>query len=345
MGLLIYLIITKQNWMKKHQKQIIFFFLALLLYSLYLRYFERLFDPRFSYDIKDLPTAYCRISVILAAIYLITRNKYLGQFLYFQAGFGVFSMVFPGTDFFYLTAQHRNIGYVYDHLLLSLLPFFIVLIMGVTPSKKSFYISWAYCIVIPFALLPYALSSGTNAFYILDAAFADMVFGDNQIIISIVYIIGVSLYNIVMYFFSKYLVTLRTENTEIEHFFYPVSLWISLVSVLVVGLFIGQVVIDQTPQTVKDLTTTYIDYPIRTLEEFGYVYQGEDENGDIFFVELIKRFEEIEVMDLNGNKLEVSEQEGIFYYVLEDAETDEVIILLYKNKDTDDVKLRSYIVK
>lgn len=345
MFLLIYLTISKQNSIKKHKKEIIFFALALLLYSLYLRYVERIFDPRFSYDIKDLPTAYCRISVILAAIYLITKNKYIGQFLFFQAGFGVFSVIFPGTDFFYLTAQHRNIGYVYDHIFLSVLPFFIVLIMGVTPSKKAFYISWAYCIIVPFALLPYALATDTNAFYILDAAFAEMVFGNNQVLISIIYIIGVSLYNIVMYYLSKYLVTLRKPDGEPEPFFKPISLWITLTTILVVGIFLGQVVIDQTPQTIKDLTNTYVDYPIRTMEEFGYVYEGENDDGAIYFVEIIKRFEEIEVIDLEGNHLTVTEQDGIFIYDLEDAETNEVIIFLYKNKGTEDVKLRTYVVK
>ncbi len=336
----VYIIISKQELVKKHIKEVFVFFIALGIYSLYIRYFDRIFTLNYSYDFGDFPKGYCRVSFILSVIFLFTKNKKLAGFLFFQTGLGFFSVLFPGGDFFVLTQDHHNFGYIFDHFLLALMPFIIVLILDITPSRRAFIISLVYSIVVPIAYLPYALETGTNAYYILDGVFIKMVFGNNQVVITIVYVIGITLYHLLMYYLLTVLKNLRNQK---EHkLLKPITPFILFISYFVIGLLIATFIVRGIPDTVINHTDSYLDQPIKELDEFGYVYGGTKDGKTIYFIEIVKKYEEVVIMDTNGNYIDVLNEGDIYYYYEEDVTTTKVIFMLYKNMGEENEKLRTY---
>lgn len=336
----IYIVVVKRDYVKKHRNIILFVFIGVLLYSQYSRYFARLFTINASYSIRDLPLGYCRLSAIMITIYVFTKNKYIGQFLYFQAGFGFFSLLFPGGNIFILTQNHRSLGYVFDHYMIAMMTVFLIYIEGIRPSRKGLYFMMAYAFIVPFSLLPYALSSGQNTFYILDGVFIKMVFGSNQVVISIIYFIGVNLYLICMYYLGKAM-SKHSETPQKESVFKPLWPWISLAVFAIAGFTVGSFFIRTIPDEVIELTDTYIEEPVRVLDDFANIYEGQIDGETYFFIHLLEKYEEVEALDYNGDYLLVSEAKDLFYFKQADADG-KVIIILYKNRGEDNEKVRTY---
>lgn len=337
----LYIITYKKEFIREHRTEILFLFVGLLLYSQYSRYGDRLFTTNFSYDLKDIPMNYCRWSAILVVVYAFTKNKYVAQFLYFQAGFAFFSVIFPGGDFFMLTQNHRALGYIYDHYVIAMMPLFLIFIDGIKPSKKAMYVSIAYSLIIPFALLPYALASGHNAYYILDGVFIPLVFGNNQVVISIVYILGTLAYNFVMYKLSFFLIKKGAEERK-EAMFKPLYPWVIMGSYLVIGLIVGSFFINNVPSFIEDNTDTHNKEAIKQLDEFANIFEGTIDGDVVFFIEIVEKYEELVIMDEDGNFLPVLSDKNVFYYQQDDSQTDHVIIILYKNKDLENEKVKAY---
>lgn len=319
------------------------FLVAILLYSQYKRYGSDLFTEFFVYSINDIPLGYCRISALLVCVYVFTKNKYLAGFLYFQSGLAFFSVLFPGGDFFVLTENHRVLGYVFDHYIIALMPIFLIFIDGLVPTKKTMYFSIAYSLIIPFSLLPYALNSGKNVYYILDGAFIPMVFGNNQVVISIVYIFGIIAYNISMYLLSIYLVKLASKHHN-EPFFKPLAPWILISSFTIIGIIIGGIFINSVPTYIQETTDSYTEQPIKKLERYGYVFEGKIDSKEMIYIELRSNYDQTVVMDDNGDFVSLDSHENIFYFEKQDINSDYFIVLIYKDKGTIDEKVRSYIV-
>jgi len=338
----IYLITFKKEFVRNHKREILFFLVGILLYSQYSRFFERLFTTNFSYEFKDLPLNYCRVTAILSVIYIFTKNKKLGQFIYFQAGLGFFSVLFPGGDFFMLTQNHRALGYIYDHYVLALMPFFLIFIMNIRPTKKTMIFSIVYSLVIPFSLLPYALNTGHNAFYILDGVFIPLVFGKNQVVISIVYVVGTILYNLVMFRFSKWLTKKAEQPTENNNLFKPLYPFVIMVSYLVIGIIVGAFFINNVPKFIDQTADTYNKEPIKQLDEFAYIYEGVIDSETVFFIEIVEKYEELIIMDEDGNLIPTMNEKDVYYYKQSDSTTDNVLIIMYKNKDLEKEKIKSY---
>lgn len=335
-----YIVVVKRDFVKKNRNIILFVFIGILLYSQYSRYFARLFTVNAFYSFSDLPLGYCRLSAITITIYAFTKNKYIGTFLYFQAGFGFFSILFPGGNFFILTQNHRTIGYIFDHYMIAMMTVFLIYIEGIRPTKKSLYFMMIYAFVVPFSLLPYSMSTGDNKFYILDGVFIRMIVGDNQVVISIIYFLGVNVYLICMYHLSK-IMAKHSETPQKKPILKPLWPWISLGVFIVAGLTVGNLFLNTVPKDVIELTDSYERDPVRYLDDFAAIYQGEIDGETVFFVHLMEKFEEVEVLDYNGDYVTMSEEEDLFYYTQSDSDG-KVIIILYKNRGEENEKVRTY---
>ena len=217
---------------------------------------------------------------------------------------------------------------------------FLIYIERLKPTKKFMYGMMIYGIVVPLALLPYSISTGDNAFYNLDGAFIPMVFGNNQVVISIVYVIGVTTYFYIMYVLSKVMIK-HSETPQIKPLFKPLWPWVSLGVFFIVGLTVGKYFINIVPKDVRNLADQYESEPVRIMEKFGNIYEGEIDGEKVFFIYLIDKFEEVEVMDYEGNILDVQEEGDVFYYNQDDADG-KVIIILYKNRGEENEKVRTY---
>lgn len=338
----IYLVVTKREFIKQHRNIIFFFFIGILLYSQYSRYFSGLFTLNPGYTIKSIPMNYCRWTAILITVYAFTnKNKYLAQFIYFQAGLGFFSLVLPGGDLFILTENHRNLGYLFDHYMIAMMTVFLIYIDRIKISKKFMYIGIIYSIIVPFSLLPYALINDHNVYYILDGVFIKQIVGNNQIIISVLYVIGMCLYYFIMYKIGIRMAN-HSETSNETHLFKPIYPWIILATYIIVGLFVTHVFIDSTPSQIVEFVDTYQETPIKELDDLGYVYEATKDGETLFFVQPTQKFDEVSVLTEEGTVIPLIELDGLYYFSKSDTSEEQLVIILYKNRDQEDQKIRVY---
>ncbi|MCK5387795.1 MAG: YwaF family protein, partial [Candidatus Izimaplasma sp.] len=208
----IYIFIFKNDFAVKHKKEIFYLLLAMLFYTQYRRYGSRLFSGTFEYTIESLPIHFCRMSAVMTLLYLLTKNKIIKGFVFFQSGLGFLSVIFPGGLFFVLPYDWRTVTYLFDHFSLAIMPVFLVFLMDYVPNKRDFRISMIYSLVVPLLVLPIALYYDYNAYYVLDGVFIRDVVGDNQFLIMGIMLILLVMYNYLMWYIGLYLVKLKEKK-------------------------------------------------------------------------------------------------------------------------------------
>lgn len=339
-----YLLIKNRAFFVKHKSALIIFFMAILMISQYQRYFDKLFTPGFNYNFESLPIHFCRMSALMSLVYFITRNKYVAGFVFFQSGLGFLSIIVPGGHFLTLSENYRDLPYIYDHYLLSIMPVLLVFIMGYVPNKKDMYLSMIYSVVVPMALLPYALATGTNAYYVLDGVLIKAVFGSNQFVISTVFIILITFYNYIMFVIGSRLAKAAQKEPVERPFFKPIWPFVAITSYIIIGITVGIFFIRSVPDYLLDNTTSYDRNPASYFDEWALKYNAVMDGKEVSFIEIIndKKFDEVSVFDINGNELLVSEIDGVFYYDRNLATTDKIIVVLYGNRGEDNQKTRVY---
>jgi len=280
----------------------------------------------------------------MTMIYFITKNKYVAGFVFFQSGLGFLSIIVPGGHFLTLSENYRNLSYIYDHYLLSIMPVLLVFIMGYVPNKRDMYRSMIYSVVVPMALLPYALATGSNAYYVLDGVLIKAVFGSNQFVISTVFIILIVLYNYIMYVIGTWLHKKAQKEPVERPFFKPIWPFVALASYIVIGITIGIFFIRSVPDYLVDNTTSYDRNPISYFDEWALKYNAVMDGKDVSFIEIIndKKFDDVAAFDINGNEIPISTIDGVFYYEREDSTTERIIIILYGNRGEENEKIRVY---
>ena len=145
-----------------------------------------------------------------------------------------------------------------------------------------------------------------------------------------------------MFYLSKYLVKKSEEDVVDKPLFKPSYPWIIVVSYTVIGLLVGALFINNVPTFISDHADTYNKEPIKLLDQFAYIYEGEIEDDTYFYIEIVEKYEKVILMDDEGNIIPVYHHNNIYYFKQEDVISDKVIILLYKNYEEDNEKIRSY---
>lgn len=302
----VYLIIAKRSFVIKHKKEIFVFLITVLLYSQYRRYGARLFTPTFEYTIDTLPIHFCRFSAVMTLVYLFTKNKIIKGFVYFQAGLGIFSVLIPGGYFFTMSQDWRSFTYMVDHMILAIMPFFLIFIEDYKVNRRDLIISIAYTVIVPLIVLPWALATNYNAYYVLDGVFLKGIVGDNQVLIMVYMFLVLVLYNFLMYVVGEALQNWSEKRYKNEdNPFFPSYPWYLMVGLVVIGLLISFFYVRPTPQYLTIDADSYLEQPVKVFGEDLVVYAGTGENDEVFyFFEALDEDVEVEVYTLETNQLQ-----------------------------------------
>lgn len=338
----IYLIIFKRDFVIKHKKEVIIAIITLLLYSQFRRYGARLFTPSFHYTIENIPLHFCRMSALMTALYLITKNKIVKGFVYFQAGLGVFSVLIPGGYFFIMTQDWRSYTYMVDHFVLAIMPFFLVFIEDYKVNKRDLTISLIYSNVMPIVVLPLALHTNYNAYYVLDGVFAKDIVGDNQFLIIVLMLFGLTLYNFLMYYVGQKLEKWSQKTYETsDQLFTPKWPWIAISSFIVVGVIIGIFFVRPVPIYLPEITQEYQAKPVVVQGIEYVVYKGLGDDGELYYFIEPLHADMIKVFDQHGYRILTTETNyNTVYFDAQDVSTDQIVMILYTNygEDTETIK-------
>lgn len=334
----VYLIVTKRTYIIKHKKEIFVFLITILLYSQYRRYGARLFTPTFEFTIETLPIHFCRFSAVMTLVYLFTKNKIVKGFVYFQAGLGIISVLIPGGYFFTMSYEWRSFTYMVDHMILAIMPFFLVFIEDYKVNRRDLIISIAYTVIVPLAVLPWALATDYNAYYVLDGVFLRDIVGENQVLIMVYMLLVLVLYNFLMYVVGEALQNWKEKRYKNgDNPFLPSYPWYLMAGLLVVGLLISFFFVRPTPSYLKVDAASYLERPIQVFGEDLVVYAGIGENDEVYyFFEALDENVEVEVYTLKTDQLQTFLAEDLHTVYIDSSNiNNEGIMILLVTLDED----------
>lgn len=336
----VYLIIAKRDYIRTHKKEIVLLLITLLLYSQYRRYGARLFTPVFSFTIENLPIHFCRFSALMTLVYLISGNKYLKGFVFFQAGLGIFSVLLPGGFFPTMTLEWRSYTYMVDHFILAIMPFFLIFVEDYRVNRRDLIVSLVYTVVVPLAVLPWALATDYNAYYVLDGVFLRGIVGDNQALILNLMLASLVLYNFLMYVVGQAL-ALWSERplAQSKHLFRPVYPWYLVSGFLVVGLLVSAIVVRPVPGYLNEDADRYLARPVAYHGEDLVVYAGTGPNDEVFyFLEPLHDDFLIEIYTVDSNWVHgfLAEDHVTKFFDATNISKNHVLIYLVRNNGTSD---------
>jgi uncharacterized membrane protein YwaF len=334
----VYLIVAKRSFIIKHKKEIFVFLITILLYSQYRRYGARLFTPTFEYTIETLPIHFCRFSAVMTLLYLITKNKIIKGFVYFQAGLGIFSVLIPGGFFFTMSYEWRSFTYIVDHMILAIMPFFLIFIEDYKVNRRDLIISIAYTVIVPLAVLPWALATDYNAYYVLDGVFLRDIVGDNQVLIMVYMLLVLVLYNLLMYVVGEALQNWSEKRYKNEdNLFAPTYPWYIMAGFVLLGLVISFFYIRPTPGYLTVDAASYLERPVQVFGEDLVVYAGTGENNELYyFFEALDEDIEVEVYNLDTDQLQTFLADDLHTVYIDSTNiNDEGIMILLVTVDED----------
>ncbi len=343
---IIYILIAKRDYIVKHKKEVLFFILALLLYTQYRRYGSRLFLGSFTYQIQNFPIHFCRMSALMTLVYLFTRNKYIMGFVFFQSGLGFLSVLVPDGLLLELPQDWRNLTFMWDHFVLAIMPVFLIFIMGYRPNKKDFKISMIYSLVVPLLVLPIAIATDYNAYYVLDGVFVKDIFGDNQLVIISVMLVLLVMYNYLMLFIGNWLVKISNRREGItSSLFNPIYPWALVIGYIVIGISIGIFFVRSVPDYLIDIPDSYIGKPHQIYNEELAIYHGIKDGEVYYFVESIVD-KDLIVMNTDGSSIVYNtiENGSVVYFSTLQIDVDQVIIVIIDNIGEEDEESTAYAI-
>ncbi len=341
----IYLFIFKNDFSVKHKREIFYLILGILFYTQYRRYGARLFAGTFEYHIENLPIHFCRMSALMTLLYLLTKNKIVRGFVFFQSGLGFLSVVIPGGLFFILPYDWRAVTYLFDHFTLAIMPVFLVFIMDYVPNKRDFRISLVYSIVVPLLVLPIAIHYDYNAYYVLDGVFIKDVVGDNQFLITSIMMVLLIVYNYLMWYLGKYLVALKEKRKGIKtSLFKPLYPWVIVGGYLVIGLLISFFYFGKTPTYLKEIPDAYISRPYKSIEEKLVIYQAVKDGELYYFIE-VRNDQDIVISSFDNQVIQQTyDRENNVVYFSADNLDDQIMIQLISNRGEENESYNVYVL-
>jgi|GEM_PF-5977471 len=150
----IYLIFKKRHFIQERKNYFRFVALTLILVSQYFRYFEEFFF--YNFDLKLLVSYIhypCHIGTFFAIVYLIKPTKWTRILAFFTSLGGLVSILMPlGVPFVF---DHLGYTYTVDHMILSILPVYLVVIDGFRPNWKMIGYFILYSVGIVAILIPF----------------------------------------------------------------------------------------------------------------------------------------------------------------------------------------------
>ncbi len=183
----VYAIFTKQDWINQHKKTILVMVMVLLIWSQIARYIGIFFEEDQYWSLgflhfrivafdatTHLPFYVCRLSSLVLAYYLITKDKRVESFLFYWGATGLAGVIYPNGAITNI-ADLTETFYI-DHFFLGLTPYFLVVYQGYRPVKKDLYAITGVMLAILLLFIPINILFGSDYFYTKDQSIFGIMF-------------------------------------------------------------------------------------------------------------------------------------------------------------------------
>ena len=130
-------VIIKRDYIREN-KHVILPFVGILALTQIQRYVLGVLAMEEINWYKWIPYEICRIGALLSLIFGITNYKKLIPFVFVFSMFGFTAVLAPDGDIFELTyGQFIRPKFTYDHLILTVMPFYLIAVEGFRPTFKN----------------------------------------------------------------------------------------------------------------------------------------------------------------------------------------------------------------
>lgn len=158
------LLVVFKDFVRAHHKKIELVLGILLVVARIWRGSGYLID---SEPYRAVPLQLCSISTYLALFYFLFNWKFLEKYLFFFAFLGLTSFIDPDVAWGSVRTSYI-FGFVYDHLIITLVPLYLVIIKDFKFEIKDILIPYLVVVVLLFVSWPITYAwDGSNFFYII----------------------------------------------------------------------------------------------------------------------------------------------------------------------------------
>ena len=171
------LLVVFKDWVKQHHLKLELILGILLVFFRIWRGSGYIADGEWN---RVVPLQLCSLSTYIALFYFLTKYKKLELYLFFFGFLGLSSFIDP--DVAWSSARMSYIlGFVYDHLIITLAPLYLVVIKDFKFGIKDIVIPYIVVVVLLFVSWPINYAwSGSNFFYIVEKPVFSDVFSEDR---------------------------------------------------------------------------------------------------------------------------------------------------------------------
>jgi uncharacterized membrane protein YwaF len=219
---LIWSIFKKRSFIREHKRVILLIVAILLTWTQLARYGGVFFAEGKEWSIlflnfrinpfslsTGLPFYMCRLSVLVLLYYAFTQDKRVESFLFYWGALGLAGVVYPNGEI--PNIANLTETFFIDHILLTVIPFFLVVYQGYIPKLKDMiYITVLMFIILCIFIFINPIFN-TDYFYVQDQSIFAVLFGrQNSFVFAFVHSI------VAMGFFSIYYLYFRNKEFELR---------------------------------------------------------------------------------------------------------------------------------
>lgn len=166
-------IFLKGDFIVKQKRVILLIAAVLLIWTQYVRYIDLIFFRDFIPG-ADLPFYICRLSAVVLLYYVFTLDKRVEGFLFYWGALGLAGIVYPNGPISNISNLTET--FYIDHFLLTLSPFFVVVIQGYRPSIKGLISIVGIMAIILLVFIPINEAWNSDYFYLANQSIFGEVF-------------------------------------------------------------------------------------------------------------------------------------------------------------------------
>ena len=192
---LTYFLFFQQEKVHRNKKKIIRVILILLIWTQFARYAGVFLKETLEWNIwifhfridafslgSYLPFYICRVSALVLLYYWITKDKRVESFLFYWGSLGLAGVLFPNGPISNIFNLDET--FYIDHILLALIPYYLLVYEGYKPTKKGMYITTAIMFSILMIFIPInqfldtipSVGSTVDYFYVSDQSIVGDLF-------------------------------------------------------------------------------------------------------------------------------------------------------------------------
>ena len=150
----VFLVIWKRDYIREN-KHVILPFVGVLVLTQIQRYVLNILAMETIDWFKWIPYEICRLGALLSLAFCLTKYKKLIPFVFVFSMFGFTAVLAPDGDLFELSyGQFIRPKFTYDHLILTVMPFYLIAVEGFKPTFKNLrYALGAFIVLLVGAMI------------------------------------------------------------------------------------------------------------------------------------------------------------------------------------------------